>query len=897
MGLIVLTSGVIAELEHAIYTRDDSPLTLMTMVWHLPMLVAAVLIGWLAMRSASRRLVEMRALAERAEDAQSKHSRLDNLLCGLPIGTFVVNECGSMIYMNPAMQRTLARQNDAPPRDVWSNWLHPQDRQRVAAQWNSAVAAREPFKSEHRLLRPDGSVVCLRVSAAPMEQDGGAVHYVGTVEDLTEQHAAQAAQREASHWHEMIVQTMRLGLWDWNPLTGQVHENARWTDMLGYAPGEIAGDATGWTQLTHPDDRDRVWSLLQEYLSGRTPAYRARLRMLYKDGQYRWIETAGRTIERDEQGRSVRMVGTHQDVHEQVLAELAAEETRRRLALIVRASVNGIWDLNLATRRIYMSPRMLDLLGLDGPAGERELDHLLRRLHKDDAARLRAALEQGARESENIDLQVRVRIGASADARAGVPVNWRWCRFSGHWDNSLSEARISANRVAGSLVDIQGEREAEERLSRFAEDVWESRQLLEQRSAELTRAQHEAEAANHAKSDFLANMSHEIRTPMTAIIGYADLLLDQRQTPEERADCVHTIRRSGQHLLALVNDILDLSKIEARRMTIERLPIAPAELIGEVLDLLRPRASEKGISIGVDYLTPVPRAIHSDPTRLKQVLVNLVGNAVKFTEAGGVRLAVSLLTPEHDGTTQGPSALRIEVHDTGIGMSSETIARLFKPFAQADGTMTRRFGGTGLGLVICNHLISMLGGKLDVTSTLGAGSVFTVTLTVDAQDAQSLNHEPGAVLQRTSHESAAPTGAPLVGTRILLAEDGPDNQRLLGLLLRRAGAAVTIVDNGQSAFEAAQAAANSAEPFNVVLLDMQMPILDGYGAVAKLRAAGYTRPIVALTAHALDADRDRCLAAGCSDYLTKPVDRALLISTCARLARAQAQPASPPAAA
>jgi PAS domain S-box-containing protein len=415
---------------------------------------------------------------------------------------------------------------------------------------------------------------------------------------------------------------------------------------------------------------------------------------------------------------------------------------------------------------------------------------------------------------------------------------------------------------------------------------------LRWQAVELEKAVEAAESASRAKSNFLANMSHEIRTPMNAILGFSDLLTDPQLAPRDRAEHIQTIRRNGDHLMTIINDILDISKIEANEMRVECIACEPVAVLEEVRSLMQVRAKDRGLQLIVEMSGAVPSKVLSDPHRVRQVLINLVGNAIKFTAAGSVRVVLS---------AQGET-LHFSVHDTGIGMTTDDMSRLFKPFAQADDSMSRRFGGTGLGLAICKKLAVMLGGDVTVISTPGAGSTFTFALkaaaTADATiidcspvldttrtiaTTDALPMERAVVGQPVTPASSAPatTGTstkPLAALRVLLAEDAPDNQRLIGHFLRSAGAQVTLAENGQIAMDAAVAQRDARTPFDVIFMDMQMPEMDGYTAASLLRERGYTGPIIALTAHAMTEDRDRCLRAGCDDYMTKPVDKARLIA-------------------
>ncbi|MBN2024449.1 MAG: response regulator [Pirellulales bacterium] len=427
--------------------------------------------------------------------------------------------------------------------------------------------------------------------------------------------------------------------------------------------------------------------------------------------------------------------------------------------------------------------------------------------------------------------------------------------------------------VVGQIHDISRQKQTEREIRHYAAALESTNRALEE-FCEV------AETASQAKSEFLANMSHEIRTPMTAILGFTETLLDAHVSEADRLDAVRTIQRNGEHLLEVLNDILDLSKIESGKMMIERIDCSAAEVVADVETLMRDRARRKNLALEVVCRRPVPRVIHTDPTRLRQILINLVGNAVKFTERGVVRLSVDVA----DADDKGPMLL-FEVTDTGIGMTPEQIGRLFTRFAQADAATTRRFGGTGLGLVICRRLLDELGGRIAVESQPGEGSAFRVWLptgvdrNVEQVDYLDVLHARERGGLRPRKRSDAPS---IAGARVLVAEDAPDNQRLVGAILGRAGVEVTLVDTGLAARDAALAARQAGRPFDVVLMDMQMPEMDGYEATRQLRRQGYAGPIIALTAHALEGECQKCLDAGCDAYARKPITKDRLLGLVAQ---------------
>jgi PAS domain S-box-containing protein len=465
---------------------------------------------------------------------------------------------------------------------------------------------------------------------------------------------------------------------------------------------------------------------------------------------------------------------------------------------------------------------------------------------------------------------------------ATSPVEWETC--TGRGERRWVYSTMFPVLEEGSVVEVFCMDVDITQLKRRDEELKQQTLALEAANRALETSCAATEAATRAKSEFLANMSHEIRTPMTAILGFADVLLGNLASPENR-DAATTIKRNGEYLLELINGILDLSRIEAGRFEIVPVACAPADLISDILKLMKVRADAKGLALTTEFAGPIPATIVTDPMRLQQILINLLGNAIKFTEVGGVRLVTRLASDD------GPPRLILEVIDTGIGMSEKEIGRLFQPFSQADSSTSRRFGGTGLGLAISQRLAQMLGGEIRVASTPGKGSTFTVTIaTGPLEGIPQFIPDDRPLSKNRSQREPPPCFEQCLGGEVLLAEDGPDNQRLISFLLRKAGIKVVLAGNGQEALDKALSRLSTEseahpKPFDLILMDMQMPVLDGYEATRRLRQAGYTGPIVALTAHAMNQNRQKCLDAGCDDYMAKPIQREKFVELVARFVK------------
>ncbi len=530
------------------------------------------------------------------------------------------------------------------------------------------------------------------------------------------------------------------------------------------------------------------------------------------------------------------------DLTEQKRTTLDLQRTHERLELALDNAQMATWEYNFDSGDFLRSENHDRLFGFKEPLPEFNIAHLLDLIFPEDQAGFRVRLQNvSASKSEN-EFFHEFRVV--------------WPNQSVHWLSARGRVGRDLNGrptlLRGAFIDIGHRKEIE---------------------AELQTAKTLAEEASRAKSTFLANMSHEIRTPLAAILGFSDLLRDEKLSGPERGQYLEIISRNGQQLSRIVDEILDLSKVEAGHLEIEALSFSPLQSINEVVSLFELKAQKKGLSLYFHADRNAPKEVISDSLRLKQILMNIIGNAIKFSHHGEVDVTLKSVPV----ASQAVPKIAISVRDTGIGVPYSQRERIFEPFTQGDPSMSRKFGGTGLGLVLSRRLARALGGDLVLASSeAGDGSTFIITIAADIRrtSANVLINESNSAASQSAGE------ANLQGIRVLVVEDTPDNQILIKRLLTMRGAEVELANNGKEGCE--KALSNN---FNIVIMDIQMPIMNGYDAIHYLRSKNYRRPIIALTAHALREDRESCFRVGCDEHLTKPINPSALNYAVLRLAR------------
>jgi PAS domain S-box-containing protein len=803
----------------------------------------------------------IRDIAERKrtdERLRESEERFRIMADGCPSPMWVTNAAGGLQFINRAYRELCGTTCEQVAGNKWQLAIHPDDVAAHTAEFYRAVRDHAPFKAEARVRRADGEWRWVVSFGAPRFSPGGEyLGHVGLSPDITERKRAEVALRESEERYRMLAHALRstdecVNITDTENRI--LYVNDAFLRTYGYREDELIGQNIAMVRSARTPPGTYA-EILPATLAG---GWRGELWNRSQQGREFLISLATSQV-CDETGRRVALVGVARDITEQKESEEALRSSEEKFRQLTENMRGVVWMMVPGSDKLlYVSPAYERVWGRTCESVYRDPASRLEAIHPDDLEHCRVSFARQMR-GEHLESEFRIR---TPDGRE------KW--------------------IGGRAFPVRGQDGKVIRVVGIAEDITQRKRY----ETELIQAREAADSANRAKSCFLANMSHEIRTPMNGVIGMIQLLLETDLTAEQR-QYANVIQTSGGVLLNLIDDILDLSKIEARRVTLENVGVSVRQTFGEVVQLLRVQAGAKGLRMDARVSADVPAVLRGDGRRLRQVLTNLAANAVKFTPHGSIQLNASV-----DRVDSGTATVRFTVADTGIGIRRDQAERLFAPFVQADDSTTRKYGGTGLGLAISKQLVGMMGGTIGVDSQEGRGSTFwfTAVFGTAAETAQ-----PPAGERPDERPAAAPATAPVArDAKILVAEDNAINRDVALAQLRKLGYQATAVVNGAEAVEAVRRGG-----YDLVLMDCEMPVLDGFAATRRIRESidpGIS--ILAVTAFAMTGDRERCLNAGMNDYLAKPMElnrlaelltRWLPESRGADRAQTPAEPAAEPA--
>ena len=755
------------------------------------------------------------ARKKEADARAQEHAQRDlfeNAFHHAPIGKALVGLDGGFLKLNRAFCEIVGYAEPELLALDFQAITHPDDLDADLGHLARLVAGEIPsYRMDKRYIRKDGAIVWVGLSVSQVyDTEGRPKHFVAQVQDLTARREAEDRYRLLADASTDIVLKV-----DMNDVIQYISPSAR---RYGFEPEDLVGRRGA--EFIHPDDLQRVLTTVRDVAAGGTvETSRDRsLRMRTRDG-YVWVE-ANTTLVRDDSGAPIALVSQMRDVTDRRAAYDALSEAEARFRLMAENATDMIVTTNLGGAITFAAPSSRAITGYDSLEliGRRPIELT----HPDDAA-------------DVLRVFTNVALG-----RPGEAVRWRvWHKHEERWVWLESNPSL-----------LHPDRPPEEQL--FLDVIRDVTAQVAQETA-LARPMVAAEAAAAAKAEFLANMSHEIRTPLTAILGFSSLLADRPNLDDAARGHVDRVVSAGRALLSIVNDVLDFSKLEAGQYEITPRPVSPVEVAHDALLMFAPQAEVKGLALDFQAEEGVPDALELDPERLRQILLNLVGNAIKFTDHGRVRLGL-----RYDADLQH---LHVDVQDSGVGLTPDQQAGLFQRFSQVDASSTRRHGGTGLGLAICKGLVEAMGGEIGVTGAPGQGSTFAFFIA--APPAKAAEGAP----------TADTPALALDGVRVLVVDDNPMNRELARAVLETVGAEVTEAGDGEQALQAAL-----GMPYDVILLDIRMPIMDGPATLKRLRVEPGPNMSIPVLAFSADSDLERYAEEdGFDDVVRKPMNAAGLI--------------------
>ncbi len=712
----------------------------------------------------------------------------------------------------------------------YSSLIHEADLERVSNEIDYNLAQGiNSYEQIYRLKQKNGNYIWIRDFTKIIRKDNNEIKEIrGYIFDYTNAIVAEEQINDQKQRLDNILHGTNAGTWEWNVQTGETIFNERWANIIGYTLEELSPVSIDtWIKYTNEEDLKRSGELLQKHFDGELSYYEYEARMRHRDGHWVWILDRGKLISRNEAGEPLWMFGTHVDISDKKNAELANEEAKKRLELALKGTNDGMWVWNFEDDSIIVSDRFKEMLGIDPSVEFNHFDDVKNLIHVDDFKNIEVALNSYfTKQTDKYEIEFRAM---HTDGK------YRWIKSKGLLENSNYE---NSKRMGGSHTDITDQK------------------LVEN---ELILAKEKAEDANRAKSEFLANMSHEIRTPMNSILGFSELMLNTTDNPLHQ-EYLRTVLRSGDTLLHLINDILDLSKIESGKLTIKKKPVSLSNLLKDSVNMFLRKADDKGIVLSYEIDSDVPDYIETDEVRLRQILLNLLGNSIKFTEVGFIKVHCFA-----NNTTNNTTNLSINIIDSGIGIKKEYQKHIFDAFSQQSGQDTKKYGGTGLGLAITKRLTSLIGGYIEFRSEEGRGTEFKLIF--------PKTKISKALSKKDDLFSWEDYGVVFEPAKILLVDDVEENRYLMLSYLHEYDFEIAEATDGAEAI-------NLFEKFNpdVIFMDLRMPVMDGVDATNILRKKGLeSTKVIALTA-AADWEGKETYTEIFDSYLRKPIQKKTIIT-------------------
>ena len=773
-------------------------------------------------------------LTAQTRQLQETLALLEGVLRGTPDLIYVKDCAGRYVLVNPAVEQVMGRTADDIIGRLDTEIFPPDIAHALMQNDRQVLQTDRPYSIEETAV-VDGNPRTYASTKAPLrDSEGRLIGILGISRDQTEAKLAELELRRSEARWQFALDGSGDGIWDWDMRSGHVFYSHQWKAMLGHAEEDIGSTVSEWSQRVHPDDVARCWDIIEAHLQGRSLDFVLEHRMRTRDGRWRWILDRGKVIERGTDGQPLRVIGTHTDITARKESEAAILALNERLQLALGVSGVGIWELPEVTGQSFTWDEPMHALYRMAPGTfSGRLQDWLERIHPEDRVALLKRWEDalGDAYAHAFDTEFRIQwpTGEVRHLRAQAQI--------------FRAADGAPLRAIGVNRDITDERRAAE---------------------VLLHAKEAAESAGRAKSDFLAVMSHEIRTPMNTVLGMSRLALQTELAPKQR-NYLGKVHASAENLLTIINNVLDYSKIEAGGLALEAADFTLSSVLDAVAAVTAMKAEEKGLEIAYTTTAGVPEHLVGDAFRLGQVLINLVSNAVKFTARGEVIVSVCLVD-KLDGQR---SRLRFEVRDTGIGLDAWQADRLFQAFNQAESATSRKYGGTGLGLVICRRLVELMGGSIGVRSKPGEGATFHFTIDVGVR--QGLEAQPSAGRQPG-----------LAGKRVLVTDDNASARSIFARMLRQFRMNVTTAASGQEAIEALKNAARDQRAFDLVLMDWRMPGLDGLEVARRIRAdheLQQTPAVLMVTAYGREEVIHQVEQLQLDGLLIKPVTESTLLET------------------